>query len=548
MNDDQLLRTLIGTDSPRDSDTFGPKAHSLLRLRRLGMRVPDAVLLSRHLFSQKSATDWTAIIQSHIQPLLVASGSFLAVRSSAASEDTAQESHAGKYLTEIDRFASGKAVMDAIKRVASSGSSHSGEVSVIVQAAVRARHSGVAFSCDPVTFDRSRSIVSYIEGMGTQLVSGRASSRTMLYESGTDNWRNLGDQPSGSSTILTDYLEAIRNGLQVLEEEYRLPVDTEWVIDTDGQLNWIQARPVVLPLAADIPLKDAEAFDSLPTIVRGHHKLRLRKWAAREGISMPLAVAHIRSSVQAPDTSVTSIAPDSAGTSVVLLYPTLVDGRVQREFSGTMGDYIDMIIASCQRYSVRRYPSFINVTEAVSAVIGRGLKWSWAAVAIDAKILNAELTGTISKIGDGFLVEIAQGHFVPKGIVETHQFALDDDLHIRYHRPAAQDFALHFVDGRVVHEKPVVDPIEITSSHAIAATEVLGPALRAGTYRAFEFGILDAADPASIYLIDTVESGVEMPLGSAAIEAGVISPGSARGKLFVIEGTGGDEVLDQHLH
>jgi Pyruvate phosphate dikinase, AMP/ATP-binding domain len=550
MTTSDLVRVLDDAGSAVDATLFGSKAQNLARLRRLGLDVPDAVFLSAQLFTDKTSREWARTLIPRLQRLFFErSCRYLAVRSSATSEDTLRESHAGQYRTEIALFDTPTAVLGAVSRVANSAPGSAGDISVIVQRAIPARHSGVTFSCDPITYARSRLVLSFIEGMGSELVSGRADGRTLAMDQQDGDWRELGGQPGKVVPIESRHLAAIRNALSLLEEEYRHPVDTEWVIGQDGQLYWIQARPVVLPASSDTPLDTTESFDLLPTVVRGHHKLRLREWAIKNGISMPIAVAHVRSSLPTPQSAVTSVSHDSAGTSVVLLYPTLVNGRVQREFSGTTGTYIDTIIKSCQRYSIRRYPTYTDVTAAVNDVIARGLVSSWASIAIDAKVLDAQLTGTISRIEDGYLVEIAQGHFVPKGIVKTQQFVLNDHLDLLYHRAAEQDFALRFVDGRVVHESPIADPAAISEHHAIAVCNVLGGALASGLYQAFEFGILDASNVRSLYLIDTIESDVPTAaLTSQAIEAGIISPGFAEGRLQMVEDAGGSDALDHHLH
>jgi hypothetical protein len=546
---EELIRFLGDGESPLEASLFGSKAHNLDVMRHLGLGVPDAVCLSARLFTDAAELNCAdALIPILCRLFFDEDNSYLAVRSSSKQEDSAHESQAGRYLTVITSFQTPADVMDAVIRVSRSGEGSIEHIPVVIQRAVPSRHSGVAFSCNPVTFERSRPVLSFIAGMGADLVSGKADGRTLTIDPQNGNWEVAGAPQGETIPIESQNLSAIRDGLSLLQEEYGCPVDTEWAIDQDGRLFWIQVRPVVLPQSKDLPLSSAEAFALLPAIVRDHHKLRLRKWAIQAGIAMPGAVAHVRSSDLHPPPAVTSVATESAGTSIVLLYPTLVDGQVQREFSGTSGSYADMIIESCQRYSIRRYPKFLDVPSAISNVIARGLDRFWTSIAIDAKVLDAQLTGTISRIDDGYLVELAQGHFVPKGVVATQQFVLSEQLELLHFRPAEQDFALRFVDGRVVHEHPIADPAVISERHAIAACKVLGPALTAGDYQAFEFGILDGADTASLYLIDTVESEGPTGLTSKAIEAGIISPGFAHGRLHVVDDTKDGDVLDHHLH
>ena len=510
--------------------------------------MPDAVCLSDELFSDASKANWPGELKRVLQQSFFDQDlRYIAVRSSSKEEDSAHESHAGRFRTEIAVFQSPDAVVDAARRVSRSGS-ETGCIPVVIQHAISARHSGVAFSCNPLTFKRDELVISIIEGMGSDLVSGKAQGRTLMLDRQGQIWKDVGTAVDKNLSIKSENLGAISKGLVLLEGNYKCPVDAEWAISEDGRLFWVQVRPVVLPRPVDVPLDTSEAFGSLPAVVRDHHKVRLRQWAIQSGIAMPTAVAHVRSLNVLPKRGPTSVGKDSAGTSVVLLYPTLIDGQVQREFSGTNGSYTDMIIESCQRYSIRRYPKFLDVYLALDEVLDRGFSHFWTSIAIDARILDAQLTGTISRIDGGYIVEIAEGHFVPKGVVVTQQFVIDEKLNLVHRRRSRQDFALRFVDGRVVHESPIADPVTVSDLHALAACRVLRPALDAGKYQAFEFGIRDAADVSSLYLIDTVEANGPTALTSRAIEAGVISPGYAEGRVCAIDGINDNDALDRHLH
>ena len=143
-------------------DRIGGKAAGVARLIELGLPVPPTLVLP---FGERP-DDPSGLIPRLGEPL--------AVRSSAAAEDSRSRSAAGQYETElgVDR----EHLVGAIERVRSGTAraaayGTTGPVAVIVQRQVPATRAGVAFSRDPVSGD-DVVVVECARGGGEAVVSG----------------------------------------------------------------------------------------------------------------------------------------------------------------------------------------------------------------------------------------------------------------------------------------------------------------------------------------------------------------------------------------
>lgn len=537
----------LGQQVDFDANAFGNKAFYLNLMMTRGLRVPAGIALSSEAAINPNSTIRDLVKATFFSDAVEALVD-LAVRSSASSEDLASGSQAGHFLTELNAFSSPDDVLEAVRHVAAARRDASGEVGVIIQRQVIARYSGVAFSMDPVSFDRSRLTIAFVEGVGEQLVSGKSSSTTMQLARNPATPR---EKPNACPDDFWPLVPPLLEALVDLERHLGRPIDCEWAMDAHSTLWFLQVRPVVLPLASETVLESAAAFSSLPPVVRQHHKLALRQFCVEAGIPMSAAVVHVRTGVEPKVTdTATSQTDASAATSVVLLYPPTVDGQVIREFSAHRPKASDG--AETDGTTIRT-PKFFRVYDAIDHVLDIGLTRSWLAVAIDAQIMNADITGIISRCDGGFLVEMAYGHFVPKGEVPTQQFLVFDDRSVRRTRAPRQVEAVVFVNGYVVRRplpNPVeADTVEIDSRHARAACAVLGPTIREGTFAALEFGIYDARvdSEESVYLIDTIESAT-MNVSAPSIADGIISPGTVTGTIAQVSLNDLSAGVDYHFH
>ena len=201
----------------------------------------------------------------------------VAVRSSATSEDAADTSFAGmnRTFTNVEGI---DAVVAAVlecwaslfaERVLVYRSAHGvtaePAIAVVVQAMVPTAASGVAFTADPVTGDRSRVVIEAAFGQGEVVVGGRVEPDTYAVSKsplriideriGVKSHKIVaGEQgdvrvdltrAEGGERVLRPaaVLDVARLALDV-ETHYGEPMDIEWCYDDVDRLSIVQARPI----------------------------------------------------------------------------------------------------------------------------------------------------------------------------------------------------------------------------------------------------------------------------------------------------------------
>jgi pyruvate,water dikinase len=236
------LRDLTGHD-----EWAGGKARGLSRLFRLGLDVPEGMVVS---------TDRGGGLPGGLdEGYRRIGGGRVAVRSSAVGEDGQEASFAGQYETLLEVEGIEK-VKEAIRTCLESASSERVEayrshgptpggmtgMAVVVQAMVEPRASGVLFTADPVTGEREAVLVDAVAGLGEQLVSGRV---TPDHYEVTAEGVVRACEPQGAEPLLSEgeLAELAATAVRV-ERDLGRPVDMEWAIDGEGRIWWLQARPV----------------------------------------------------------------------------------------------------------------------------------------------------------------------------------------------------------------------------------------------------------------------------------------------------------------
>lgn len=241
----------LGT-APEDRGLLGGKGAGLAALLRLGLPVPPGFVVPPDLAARAADGDSSAIeaIESAWREL-APRGEPVAVRSSALEEDDEKASFAGQFETVLgvrDR----EELFAALARcVASSHAAHAasyrtrferapGGMAVVIQRMVAARAAGVAFTCDPVTGDRSRLVIEAVHGTGDRLVSGSAAGeRWVLSRDGAVVER----PPVGSALDEADAAAVARLAFEA-EATFGTPLDLEFAVDSEGSVWLLQARRV----------------------------------------------------------------------------------------------------------------------------------------------------------------------------------------------------------------------------------------------------------------------------------------------------------------
>ena len=202
------------------------------------------------------AEDLVSLLRDHTAQWLPQA---LAVRSSAVGEDSGGASFAGQLDTVLD-VSDFDGVLQAVRRVwASAYSEHCLQyartkgrflcnMGVVVQRQVRAQLAGVLFTREPTDEQSPSMLLEYCEGLGERLVSGQTNpGRARLSrERGTVATLTLleaGDEPALTKAHESQ-LRNLRDLALSLEEQLGGPQDIEWVVDADGALSILQARPI----------------------------------------------------------------------------------------------------------------------------------------------------------------------------------------------------------------------------------------------------------------------------------------------------------------
>ena len=301
----------------------GGKGLHLFQLHREGMPLPVWRVLGVSAFGAFRATnDLETAIQKHLQSLCpddggatekleAVSGSIsrliadapmppdikrdieaafaslaapIAVRSSAAGEDSAQHSFAGQ----LSSFLNLHTLEDARAAVrqcwASAYSARSlgyrlqrglplanpMEVAVVFQEMVACEKSGVLFTCDPVAKNLTRCVVNAVYGLGEGLVSGALDADQFVLDKATgelieqaivrQKFQVVSAEYNGIETLdvpgdlqdtpvlNADELKSLAQLGRQVEAFYQCPQDIEWG-KRNGELVLLQSRPVTTPMA-----------------------------------------------------------------------------------------------------------------------------------------------------------------------------------------------------------------------------------------------------------------------------------------------------------
>lgn len=250
-------------------------------LRELVRRTPLPPLLQQELLAQYKA---------------LGKGARVAVRSSATSEDTAGFSFAGMHetFTNVEGEAE---LLECVKRCwmsvwgerviayrKSQGVTDEPAIAVVVQRMVDSECSGVMFTADPTSSDRSRVVVEAAFGLGEVVVSGQVEPDTYvlskvgprvlevrvgmkthkLVRSAAGTVRvELGPEQGGERVLTDERLMELAQLAQRIEEHYGSAQDTEWAFEA-GKLYLLQSRPITtLPAQAAATAAEAQPAETL---------------------------------------------------------------------------------------------------------------------------------------------------------------------------------------------------------------------------------------------------------------------------------------------
>lgn len=228
----------------------GGKGRTLAQLYHRGYPVPDGlVILSTEFDDDDLKPEALARIQAWLaqQRKEGQHDTAFAVRSSAASEDSAGASFAGAFESVLDvrtdediRLAIGSvrrsrhaARVQVYSQTQGLAPSH--EMAVVVQHLVRAEYSGVLFTADPISGDLMHMSGNALRGLGEQLVAGQAQPLTFTMVT-------QGGKYSGPPE-LKPFARKLHQLASRLDRDLGCPQDIEWAV-ARGKVHILQTRPI----------------------------------------------------------------------------------------------------------------------------------------------------------------------------------------------------------------------------------------------------------------------------------------------------------------
>ena len=264
------------------AENVGGKAYNLFHLKDIGENVPEFFVLSADIFrsflgekleeyrsllsaytdskreeilSLIGACDFSVEIKSEVAAKLSEffdEGEMVSVRSSATDEDGERFSFAGmmeSYLnvSGIENILASvkKCYLSCFSERIMEYRANNGlispdiSVAVIIQRMVQADYSGVIFTTDPRTNNPDELLISLVEGLGEQLVSGTSDS----IDIGVSCTGFLTDMPEGWRN--EDIPLKLQQAAMRIEKSYtpRCAVDIEFCVK-DGEEYILQCRPI----------------------------------------------------------------------------------------------------------------------------------------------------------------------------------------------------------------------------------------------------------------------------------------------------------------
>lgn len=309
--EDEYIRSLEGILSG-DVRIAGGKGASLGQLLQFNLPVPKGFViltaafeeaffgteqgarinrLLLEIFDQRSLRRISKVIQqliidmeipSHIESQITASFEelpfdYVAVRSSATSEDSATASWAGQLdsflnTTHDDLLLNVRQCWASLfseraisYRIHCGSNSGNMSTAVVVQGMIDSRISGTAFSVHPVTGQSDSVLIESCIGLGETLVLGREMPTTFIV--GKDNlaisYKDVSQQQNGlrrssggvgNELFLVDSTmkplsdaeaQEIARLVMDVEQKFGFPVDVEWAYEGD-ELYLLQSRPITM--------------------------------------------------------------------------------------------------------------------------------------------------------------------------------------------------------------------------------------------------------------------------------------------------------------
>lgn len=307
---------LINFDNPNELHDGASAIRRLIR----NAEIPHDLLNEIHTYYHHLAREEAKMYRKHASQQILKHLSstikapLVAVRSSATAEDLPDASFAGQQET----FLNVKGENELIEKVRRSWASLFTEramyyrnqkrfdhmkvgLASVVQRMVQSDKSGISFSIDPVTNDKTKITIEAIDGLGEYIVGGNVTpdhyevdkktyeitkkevkrQTIKLVKKGADNKEVKVSASQGKKQKLPDnQIVALAKIVASIEDHYFFPQDIEWAVEKD-QIFIVQSRPIT---TIKTKKEEKEVKDNYTKIDIGDHKVILTGSPASPGI------------------------------------------------------------------------------------------------------------------------------------------------------------------------------------------------------------------------------------------------------------------------
>lgn len=531
-----------------DPARYGFKAYWISWLRRHNYNVPYAVFIP-HFEEKKELEEHFDEIKLLLQPMYIGSGLYkVAIRSSATCEDLYDRSYAGHFKTflgimNLDEITE---KIEEVRRSLTFVSDKKCNMGVIIQQLVDPDFSGVIFSSDPIYGDKRKLIMSVVRGRGDKLVAGLEPGEDIYIEI---DERNIYNFPNFMLNLPKEHFKSIAKTAKEIENELNFPVDVEWAL-ASKKTYYLQCRPITGFQRYKSFLRiTKENLNKIPDIVKRSEKVFLRILADKLGIEMSkgylVAFNTLHGKVNLPKI-IGIIAEKGRALSLVLLYPSVLGGKVIRYFVKSTKKYL----IRCARSDVRWFINADTLKYLIEKIGSKVGERYWYGIVIIQEIISPIYTGIIRKVKDGFIIEVAKGHFIPKGIVPTTRYITDFCGNVIHESVTMQKKYFDIVEEQH-REIELAKPEKVELDMFVIKTiiKVFQPIFQEYNKASIEFGLRndEASKTLKPYLIDIIFEKTDTEIASNHVAQGIISPGIIKGKIQYLS-LKEKEAFDYHFY
>ena len=517
---------------------YGGKGYWTSFLWQNGCHIPPTILMkSVKNFDSINGTDFFQELKEVISIVANKNGE-IAIRSSSVIEDSIGESKAGHFKTYIGCFDEYEAFEKCKEIIQNANEQSDKKMGLVFQEKIDCQYSGVVFSSNPINYSKNEVVINMVQGNGEQLVSGKKFDEELNVK--------LSDMKVNTKfkSLKRNYLLLIRVAKN-LEKITKMPVDIEWGV-SNHKLYILQCRPLssIMSIKNQILSISKEALKDIPYNLKNHHKVIMRLEEENNIQISPASLCVInKANRNKLDFTKLNKSKFYQGYSAVIIYPQIINKKVIRSFIGN-SNISDMgEIKNCCRYGIKAFPKYLGIKSCIKELSSIDDEY-WINIIILQEVYNPEFTGMITKEKNKYIIEIAKGHFVPKGIVPTSKYIVSND-EIEYSHEVNQTRWYKILEGHIVDcncNDMTRNLIHLNSEDVLLISQYFKSILDS-CHKTIEFGLFEEKHNSRLYMIDYVDN---ISTQSSDYLKGVISPGKIKGKIYIIDNFNINYSFDMH--